>query len=208
MIRADHPVVVLTGGIATGKTAVSDRLGQLGARIIDTDLIAREVVQPGSAGLNDLIAEFGADILDSQGRLDRARMRERIFCDPEAKQRLEALVHPRIQTLAHERIGQPTSAPYTILVVPLLIESGLFNDADRVITVDLPESTQIERLCARDGIDETRARAILASQASRQARLERADFVIDNDTTPVERDRQVDSLHQTLSNLAAPRAHA
>lgn len=172
-------VVALTGGIASGKTAVSDRFAALGVPVVDTDRIAREVVAPGTPGLEAVVAEFGSGILDSRGRLDRAGLRRRIFSDPDARARLEAVVHPRIIAETRRRIDT-ARGPYLVLVVPLLVESGRFADADRVLVVDVPESVQVERLMARDAMDTAGARAILAAQASRARRLAAADDVVDN----------------------------
>jgi dephospho-CoA kinase len=191
-------VVALTGGIASGKTAVSDRLAALGAKIIDTDLIARELVEPGAQGLEGIVRHFGAGILDAEGRLDRASMRERAFADPAQRRQLEDILHPLIEKTVRERIKAVTQAPYIVLVVPLLVESGLFGDADRVVVVDVPEKVQIERLLARDGISEDQARAILSAQVTREERLERADEVIDNSGSPADLDREVHELHQRL----------
>lgn len=172
-------VVALTGGIASGKTAVSDAFAALGVPVIDTDLIAREVVAPGTPGLAAVVDEFGSSIRGSDGSLDRAALRQLIFADPDARTRLETLLHPRIAAAARRKLDAVTE-PYCILVVPLLVESGLFEDADQVLVVDVPESVQLERLMRRDGVDRHQAKAALSAQASRQLRLARADQVIDN----------------------------
>jgi len=177
--RQRPKVVVLTGGIASGKTAVSDAFARLGAPVIDTDVLARELVEPGSPALQAIARQFGQHLLLPDGALDRRALRERIFSDDAARRQLEGILHPRIAAEARRRIDG-IDAPYAILVVPLLVESGLFGDADEVVVVDVPEETQIERLMARDGSSREQAEAALAAQASRSERLARADHVIDN----------------------------
>jgi dephospho-CoA kinase len=173
-------VLALTGGIASGKSAVSDRLAGLGAAIIDTDVIAREVVEPGQPGLQQVVEAFGKEVLDSEGNLDRRQLRERVFADEHERKRLEGILHPLIELRVRERIAANPDAPMIVLVVPLLVESGLFGDVDGVIVVDVPEALQIERLRQRDGITKAQAERILAAQATRQQRLAVADDVIDN----------------------------
>jgi dephospho-CoA kinase len=200
MNRTPPLIVVLTGGIASGKTAASDRFAQLGAPVIDTDRIARDVVEPGSDGLAAVEREFGAAIV-KDGALDRAALRERIFDDADARKRLESILHPRIADEARRRIAE-VDAPYAILVVPLLIESGLFGDADRVLVVDVPEDVQIQRLMERDGIAFDRAEAALAAQASRGQRLARADDIIVNTGSLADLAAEVDRLHVAYRELA------
>ncbi len=170
----------LTGGIASGKSAVSDQLAELGATIIDTDMIAREVVEPGQPGLQQVVEAFGKEVLDTDGHLDRRQLRERVFADEQERKRLEAILHPLIESRVRECIAASRDAPMIVLVVPLLVESGLFGDVDGVIVVDVPEPIQIERLLRRDGIDKDQAESILAAQATREQRLAVADFVVDN----------------------------
>lgn len=195
-------VVALTGGIASGKTAVSNRFAERGIPVVDTDLIAREVVAPGSPGLAEVAAAFGKGILDADGRLDRAVLRDRIFGDAADRARLEAILHPRIERAAREAVDV-AEGPYVILVVPLLIESGLFGDADRVLVVDVPESTQVERLVDRDGVGSDQARAALAAQASREQRLAVADDVIENEGAERALDGQVERLDRKYRALQA-----
>jgi len=195
-------VVALTGGVASGKTAVSDRFAELGVPVVDTDLLAREVVAPGSAGLAEVEAAFGSEVIDTNGALDRAALRQRIFDAPEARARLEEILHPRIADEARRRLAA-LDAPYAIVVVPLLIESGLFEDADRLLVVDVPEQVQIERLIARDGSTRDQAEAMLAAQAGREARLARADDVIENTGTLKELRRRVDALDATYREISA-----
>jgi len=198
-------VIGLTGGIGSGKTAVSDRFARLGVPAIDTDLLARELVEPGQPALAEIVAEFGPDCLDDEGRLHRARLRERVFADPTGRRRLEAILHPRIRTLARERIVRLT-APYGLLVIPLLAETGMTDLVDRVLVVDAPEEMQIRRVIARDGVTETQARRILAAQADRNQRLALADEIVENAGDLATLDQQIAALHQQYSALASVQA--
>lgn len=195
-------VIGLTGGIGSGKTAVSDRFARLGVPAIDTDLLARELVELGQPALAEIVAEFGPDCLDDEGRLHRARLRERVFADPTGRRRLEAILHPRIRALARERIARLT-APYGLLVIPLLAETGMTDLVDRVLVVDAPEEMQIRRVMARDGVTEAQARRILAAQADRNQRLALADEIVENAGDLATLDRQIAALHQQYSTLAS-----
>lgn len=195
-------MVALTGGIAAGKTAVSDCLATLGAIIIDTDVIAREVVEPGQPGLDRIVESFGPEMLDSEGRLNRRAMRETVFADNSKRKHLENILHPLIVNRVRERIGANRDARLIVLVVPLLVESGLFGDVDKVIVVDVPESIQIERLLQRDGVDIDQARQMLAAQATRQERLAVADYVIDNSGSFDALEQQVTEIFAILKNPA------
>ncbi|SRR6056297_2427891 len=188
-----RPVIALTGGIASGKTAVSDRFSALGASVVDTDCIAREVVAPDSAGLARVVEAFGDTVLAASGELDRLALRDRIFDDAAARARLEGILHPLIEARARDAI-RAADGPYVVLVVPLLIETGLFGDADRVLVVDVPRAVQLERLTARDGVTPDQARAALAAQATREQRLAVADDVIDNSGALEALDEQVARL--------------
>ena len=202
MTRAEASLVVaLTGGIASGKTAVSDAFAALGVPVIDTDLIAREVVAPGSPGLAEVVAAFGASSRAPDGSLNRAALRQIIFTNAGARARLEAILHPRIATEARRRL-QTVQHPYCILVVPLLVESGLFENADRILVVDVPEALQIQRLMRRDGADRDQAEAALSAQISREQRLARADDVIDNSASLVELQTSVAELDAFYRELA------
>ena len=172
-------IVGLTGGIASGKTAVSDRFASLGVPVIDTDIIARQLVEPGEETLAKVVEAFGDDILDQEGNLRRRRLREIIFSDPDKQDLLENILHPAIRAEARHQVSQ-ADADYCMVVIPLLAESGHFEWLDRVLVVDVPEEVQIERLTARDDVSMEQAKASLAAQASREARLELADDVIDN----------------------------
>ena len=191
----------LTGGIASGKSAVADMLAAEGAAVIDTDVIAREVVLPGQPGLGDVVAAFGEGILNPDGSLDRRALRRRIFDEPRDRQRLEALLHPRIRA---ETLRQADEAdgPYQVIVVPLLVGSELIAAVSRVLVVDCAEATQIQRLMARDGETEEGARSILAAQSTRADRLAIADDVLVNDGTLDELADKVAKLHQTYCELA------
>jgi dephospho-CoA kinase len=193
--------VILTGGIASGKTAVSDRFAHLGVPIIDTDVIARELVQPGQPALAAIVHDFGSEVVDAGGALDRKRMRKLIFTNPDCKRRLEAILHPAIGAEVQRRIAA-LDAPYCILVVPLLAESGRYAWADRVLVVDVDEETQIARVMARDRSSRAQAQAILGAQASRQQRLALADDVIDNQGSLEQLDQAVAALHARYLRLA------
>lgn len=194
-------LVALTGGVASGKTAVSDRLARRGAPVVDTDVIARAVVEPGSEGLEAVVEAFGEEVLDSGGGLDRRMLRERVFSDDRERERLERILHPRIEREARRQIAEHADASYVVLVVPLLVESGLFHDAERIVVVDAPDEARIRRLRERDGVDRRRAEAMLAAQAGREERLARATDVIDNSGSPEQLLAQVDRLHEKLTSL-------
>ena len=190
----------LTGGIASGKSTVADLFAELGAAIIDTDVIAREVVAPGQPALEEIAEEFGASVIGADGALDRAALRSIVFSDNQARKRLEAITHPRIGEETR-RQSDLAAGPYQLIVVPLLVDSALRSFVDRVLVVDCEENTQIKRLVARDGGSEADARRILAAQASRTERLEIADDVIRNDGGVPELRRQVAALHEIYRSL-------
>jgi dephospho-CoA kinase len=194
-------LVGLTGGIASGKSAVAERLAALGVAVVDTDQLAREVVEPGTDGLRAVVERFGQVILDENGQLDRRRLRDQVFSDPEARADLNAILHPRIGELAMQRVAEARS-PYAVLVVPLLVEGRMGDTVDRILVVDVPETTQIRRVMERDAISRDQARAILAAQASREERLARADDVVVNDGTLDALYEQVDALHRHYLDLA------
>lgn len=174
--------VGLTGGIASGKSAVADELVRLGATVIDTDVIAREVVARGEAGLAAVVGEFGESVLQPDGRLDRAALRNQVFGDAAKLERLEALLHPLIRerTMA---LAATAEGPYTVFVVPLLFETDFHELVDRKLVVDCRPELQIERILQRDGGSRADAEAIIASQWPRERRLAAADDVIDNNGT-------------------------
>ena len=202
-----RPLVIgLTGGVASGKTQVSDLLAATGATVIDTDVIARAAVAPGTAGLLEVISAFGAGLLDAEGSLDRRRMRERVFADPAAKVRLDAILHPRIRSVAIAAVAAARS-PYVLLVVPLLIESGHYSWVDRVLVVDIAEAVQLTRVQARDGISLETAERMLAAQASRSERLLAADEVICNHGSRDQLSAQSLVAHRRYCALAAVGNH-
>ena len=186
--------VALTGGIASGKTAVANLFATHSVPVIDTDIIAREVVEPGQPALAAVVDAFGTGVLAADGRLDRPRLRERIFGDAEARRRLEAILHPAIRA-EMERQSRAAGGPYQVLVIPLLVEGGRRDHIDRVLVVDVPESTQIERLMRRDGVSRDQAEAALRAQASRDARLAFADDVIENTGDVAALETRVAKLH-------------
>lgn len=194
-------LIALTGGIASGKTAVAEIFGGLGVPVLDTDQIARDVVEPGAPALAQLIAEFGAEVLDASGRLDRAKMRERVFNDPSQRKRLEAITHPAIRAELARR-SQEANGPYQVHVIPLLVEGGRTSAYDRVLVVDCPEEEQLKRLMARDKADLEQAKRILAAQASRQRRLSVADDVIANTGTLKDLRKVVEGLHRKYLELS------
>lgn len=198
-------VIGLTGGIGSGKTAVSDRFARLGVPIIDTDQLARELVEPGQPALAEIMAEFGPDCLDGEGRLQRSRLRERVFADPTGRRRLEAILHPRIRALARERIAGLTVS-YCLLVIPLLAETGMTDLVDRVLVVDAPEAEQIRRVMARDGVTEEQAHRVLAAQATRSQRLALADEIVENAGNLAVLDDQITALHRRYLTLATVQA--
>ncbi|ENM5737141.1 dephospho-CoA kinase [Vibrio mimicus] len=189
-------VVALTGGIASGKTTVANLFHEhFGIDLVDADVIAREVVEPGTDGLKAITAHFGQTILSQDGSLNRTALRERIFADPEQKTWLNQLLHPMIRQRMQQALAQTTS-PYTLLIVPLLVENQLQNMADRVLVVDVEESIQIERTIARDNVSIEQAQAILAAQATRAQRLAIADDVLKNDAKNQKLLPQITLLHQ------------
>jgi dephospho-CoA kinase len=193
--------VGLTGGIASGKSRVADLFAALGVTVIDSDVIAREVVAPGSEGLAAIVQRFGPTVLAADGQLDRRALRTIVFSDPAARHDLEAITHPRIRNRM-ATLNQAAPGPYVINAIPLLAETGGRRDFDRVLVVDCPEALQIVRVMARDHIDEDAARAVLAAQAPRAARLAIADDVIVNDSDLGALETAVRSLHRRYLELA------
>ncbi len=193
--------VGLTGGIASGKSTAAKFFGALGVPILDSDQIARDVVEPGQPPLGRLVERFGPSILTPDGHLDRPALREIVFSDPMARADLEALTHPAIGA-AMEARSAAAGGPYQILVIPLLVEKNLSAHVDRVLVVDCEEQLQLKRLRAREGSTLEQARAILNAQASRAARLKAADDVIHNDTDMNAVREQVAALHARYLDLA------
>jgi dephospho-CoA kinase len=198
--------VGLTGGIASGKSTAANFFGALGVPILDSDQVARDVVEPGQPPLERLVERFGRSILTPDGHLDRPALRAIVFSDPKARADLEALTHPAIGA-AMEARSAAAGGPYQILVIPLLVEKNLRAHVDRVLVIDCDEQLQIERLRARDGSTAEQARAILNAQASRAARLKATDDVIHNDSDMSAVREQVVTLHARYLALAQqPRA--
>ena len=193
-------VVGITGGIGSGKTAVSDRFRTLGIEVVDADVEARRVVEPGQPALAEIAARFGTQMLQRDGTLDRAALRERVFADAAERRWLEQLTHPRINAGIADGLRAARS-PYAILVNPLM--RGRDPRAHRILVVDVPEAVQVQRTMARDGVTEGQARAVLASQIDRASRLEFADDVIVNDGALAGLQATVDSLHRQYLNYAA-----
>ncbi|MFI4981992.1 MAG: dephospho-CoA kinase [Nevskiales bacterium] len=199
---AGGPLVIgLTGGIASGKRTVGNQFIALGVPLLDGDHVAREVVAPPSPALVAIAAHFGAEYLQADGTLDRRRLRERVFSDPAARRELEAITHPLIRRRILEWRDAQT-APYCILSVAILVESGMHQLVDRILAVDVPQATQLERLVVRDGIAEPLARQMIAAQASRSERLARADDVVDNTRPPQSLAPQVERLHRLYLEIA------
>ena len=193
--------VGLTGGIASGKSLIADFFAELGVPVIDTDIIARELVEPGKPALDAIRDAFGDEIINSDGGLDRATLRKIVFADDGARLRLEAILHPLIR---QETACQSASAggDYQIIVVPLLAESPMRNEMDRILVVDVPKQLQLERLLARDSGSKAQAERMIASQASRAERLEIADDIISNDGSVDHARQQVAELHRRYSRLS------
>jgi dephospho-CoA kinase len=185
----------LTGGIACGKTTVANLFAALGVTIVDTDLLAREVVAPGSPLLAQIATHFGPSILAADGSLDRRELRSRVFADPAERLWLEALTHPAIRALTDERCDG-AAGPYSIVAIPLLVETGASARFDRVLVVDCEPALQLARLTARDGTTREEAQRLLAAQAPREARLAAADDVIHNDGDIASLRDQVEKLHR------------
>lgn len=197
--------VGLTGGIASGKSTVANLFAELGVPVIDTDVIARQIVEPGKPALAEIVSAFGDDILTDDGRLDRAAMRRIVFSDDARRRELEAILHPGIRA---ETMAQSATAegPYHVIVVPLLAESPMQDSMDRILVVDVPESVQLDRLLARDSESREQARRIIAAQVSRADRLAIADDIIRNDGALADTGRQVRDLHRRYLALAGAQA--
>ncbi|MBN3214946.1 dephospho-CoA kinase [Pectobacterium polaris] len=198
-------IVALTGGIGSGKSTVADEFAKLGATIVDADIIARQVVEPGKPALDAIRLRFGDAMLNTDGSLNRAALRQRIFSSPEEKQWLNNLLHPLIHQETQAQF-QAESALYILWVVPLLVENGLQQRAQRVLVVDVDKETQLARTLARDGISRQQAENILAAQATREQRLAYANDIIDNSRCPNELAPQVAELHRQYLELAASAA--
>jgi dephospho-CoA kinase len=204
-IAGPRLVVGLTGGIASGKSVVGAMFVKLGASLIDTDVVAREVVALGTPGLAAVAAQFGSRILLPSGELNRPALRSLVFADDAKRRQLEAILHPLIRSRTRAKLAE-LEAPYALVAVPLLVETNFGELVDRILVVDAPEPAQLERLMRRDAIPRAEALEMLRAQADRATRLKAAHDVIDNSGTPESTRRQVELLHRRYLDLAAQRA--
>ena len=197
--------VGLTGGIASGKTRISNLFAELGVPVIDTDVISRKLLEPGELAYRQVCDHFGSDILDADDRIDRARLREIVFTDPDEKSWLETMLHPLIYQRSHEAVLEHSRKNYVLVVIPLLFETNFQSLVDRILVVDCPPEVQIERLVKRDNIDEDLAGKMISQQLGNAARLARAHDVIDNRSNDSDLPSQVKSLHQAYLKQSADR---
>lgn len=193
--------VGLTGGIGSGKSTVASLFATRGVPVIDTDEIARHLTDPGQPAFNETLDAFGSEILDDNHRIDRNTLRKRIFDNTDDRHRLESILHPYIRETVKRKLAD-TDAAYCIVVVPLLIESGFTDLVDRVLVVDATEANQIKRTNTRSGLNEPETRKIMATQASRADRLQRANEVIENNADKKRLEAEVEHLHQWYLSLA------
>ena len=191
----------MTGGIASGKSLVADGFARLGVPVVDTDIVARQVVEPGAPALREIVAAFGEAVVDDTGGLDRRALREIVFSDDASRKRLESILHPVIRDETF-RQAEAAVGPYVIIVVPLLFESPMKEAMDRILVVDCSEETQLKRLMSRDNESAEQARRIMATQATRKERLSIADDVIVNDRTPAVAREAITALHESYLALA------
>ncbi len=207
-LKGHAPFVGLTGGIGSGKTAVSDRLSQFGAGIVDTDLIAHQITASHGIAIPFIQKQFGAEFIDSSGALDRAKMRKLVFADPDARKALEAITHPLIreETIRQAKQLMEEKAPYLVFVVPLLIESGNWLSLlDYLVVVDCPKEVQIDRVMHRSKLSRNEVEKILGAQASRQERISHADMVIENQGSLDSLQAEVLKLHQKILQIQKDR---
>ena len=195
-------IVGITGGIGSGKTAVSDQLAVLGIEVIDADIVAREVVEPGTKGLAAIVEHFGKEVVTADGQLERAALRRLVFAAPDERKWLEALLHPMIRQTIVDALAKPTEEPYRILASPLLLETDQHTLVDTIVVVDVEPEQQLERAAARDQNTKEQVEAIMKAQIDRPSRLAKANLIVDNrgdlnDLTP-----KVTALHKQLCELA------
>ena len=188
-------IIGLTGGVGSGKSTVAGYFADLDVPVIDTDIIARKLVEPGQPGLQQIVDCFGEQFLNGDSTLNRARLRDRVFANPSERYKLEQLLHPLIRA-EMQRQRQQLDAPYCILEIPLLLESGWTGDVNRILVVDAPRTLQIERTLQRDGISREQVEQIIAAQAQRSQRLATADDVITNEGSLSQLRQQVERLHR------------
>lgn len=199
---APHKLTIgLTGGIASGKSTAAEAFSAEGVTVIDADMAAREVVEPGQPALAEICSAFGKEAIGAGGRLDRPWLRRLVFADEAARRRLEQIVHPRVREFMLAR-RQAAAGPYVILMIPLLVESKWRGLVDRILVIDVPEAVQLERLMKRDGIDESLARRMIDAQISREGRLAQADDVVLNSGGPERLRTLVRQLHRRYLMLA------
>ncbi len=194
--------VGLTGGIASGKTTISNLFSKLGVAVIDTDIISRNLLEPGELAFDQVCAHFGASIVNADGKIDRVRLREIVFNNPAEKSWLETMLHPLIYQRSHDAIVTNAGADYVLVVVPLLFETNFQSLVDRILVVDCPAEQQIERLVKRDQIDESLAQKMLQQQLSNAERVARAHDTIDNRSADVDLESQVAALHRRYLQLS------
>lgn len=187
-------VIAVTGGIASGKSEATRRFEALGAPVLDADLISRALVEPGQPALAEIVARFGSHLVDELGALDRRKLRDLVFADAASRRHLEAILHPRVRQALRDG-ARDAIAPYVILAIPLLVESGHYDWVDRVLVIDVPPEVQVARVMRRDNVDHASAQATIAAQASRATRLSRARDVIVNDGPLTGLDGAVARLH-------------
>ena len=195
--------VGLTGGIASGKTMISNLFAELGVPIIDTDVISRNLLEPGELAYDQVCAHFGKDILDTNNNIDRARLREIVFSDPAEKSWLETMLHPLIYQRSHEAVVEHSRASYVMVVIPLLFETNFQSLVDRILVVDCPAELQVERLLKRDNIDQALARKMMSQQLSNSQRLARAHDIINNASDDSDLRSQVATLHHSYLQQSA-----
>ncbi len=193
--------VGLTGGIGSGKSTVAALFARHGVPVVDTDEIAHALLAPGETAQAEVVAAFGKEILDANGNIDRGQLRQRVFAEPAERKRLEAILHPRIRAETIRRV-ESLRAPYCLVVVPLLIEAGFADLVDRILVIDADDMLRTQRTKARSGLGEAEIRRVMASQAGRQERLQRANDVITNNSDLAHLEREVARLHGMYSALA------
>ena len=197
-------VVALTGGIASGKTLISDEFARLSVPVIDTDVIAREIVEPGQPALEEIKEAFGSDFIDANGQLKRSVLRVLIFSNPKAREQLESILHPKIRQEVSKSFKKVTTS-YCILVIPLLAERDSYPNVNRILVIDVAPDKQISRLMVRDNCSREQANKALTAQASRDQRLKIADDILNNSGSPEQARQEVAELHKKYTELAANR---
>lgn len=193
--------VALTGGIGSGKSVVADLFAKLGVPVIDTDIIARELVKPGKPALADITQSFGRDVITKKGELDRVKLARLTFSNGRLRKQLEDILHPRIHTEIRLQL-QKLDSPYAIIVIPLLVETGQVAAYNRVLVVDCDEATQMSRVIQRDHRSEEQIKAIMEAQAKRPERVSWADDIIENNGTLQELEQKVAELHNVYLKMA------